>query len=135
MSTVLLSTCVGVTQSVEIYMGPADLTITNLTTGEFRQVKSSVSITNEESANIVFKHGEVLQLKFTPPEDYKNRKFTVRYNCLNLNIQVSKPPYIYEITIAENIPTGLYVANCSAFCEDWDEISSCKQSIKFSVED
>lgn len=116
------------------YIGPADLIITNLITGEVRQNTASVII-NPTDDCITFRHGETLQLKFTPPEEYKKNKFTVNFQVLDIDTNVVNSPYIYEITLADDVPVGTYIATCSAMCEEWNEqSSSCKQSIAFRVE-
>lgn len=120
--------------SVIGWAGPADLTITNLTTGDSRQDKSSITVSNKSPNDIVFRSGDVLQLKFTPPEDYKKDQFTVTFGILDVNPIVKVSPYIYEMKIEDDVPVGSYIATCSAICEKWSEGSSCTQSIRFRVE-
>ena len=127
--TIAFSFCACANESFSLsYAGPADLTITNLSTGEVIQ-KSS-----EESTKLIFRHGDILQLKFTPPEEFEKKRFTVNFQVLDKESQVNQSPYLFELTSAEDVPVGTYVANCSAMCELWSENSSCKQSIPFRVE-
>lgn len=119
------------------WSGPADLTITNLTTGESYRNVSTVSINLGGASNeneVIFHRSDVLQLKFTPPKEYKKRKFQVEFQVLDVVINVTESPYTYEIAIPGDTPVGSYVAFCSAMCEDWTEGSSCKQHIAFRIE-
>lgn len=131
----MLVGCGKLEQDVNIWSGTANLTITNVTTGESKQNTSTYTINIGVSpTDIVFKHGDVLQLKFMPPEDYKNKSFSVDYQVLDKTATITSSPYIYEITIDDDVPVGSYVVYCSAMCEEWSEGSSCKQSIRFRVE-
>lgn len=131
----MIAGCNKVEQDVRIWSGPANLTITNITTGVSRQNTASFVINLDESpSDIVFKHGDVLQLKFTPPEEYNKKSFSVDYQVLDKTVTITNSPYIYEITIDNDVPVGSYIVYCSAMCEEWSEGSSCKQSIRFRVE-
>lgn len=129
----LLSISCDKNSSINTWIGSADLIITNLTTGDSRHNTKEYLIDGEIN-HIVFRHGDNLQLKFTPPDDYKKKKFTVRYKLFDLDIEVHQSPYIYELIIPEYIPIGSYLVVCSAMCEDWDDQSSCTQAISFRVE-
>ena len=70
-----------------------------------------------------------MQLKFTPHEKYEKETFTVNFQVLDKKRQVNYSPYVYELTIADDVPVGTYLANCSAICE----LGSYKQTIKISI--
>lgn len=118
-----------------VWNGPANLTITNVTTGESKQNTATYIINLGESpSDIVFKHGDVLQLKFTPPEGYNKKSFSVDFQVLDKTATITSSPYVFEITIDNDVPVGSYIVYCSAMCKEWSEGSSCKQSIRFRVE-
>lgn len=132
--TVLVCVCCAPeSHDIIAYQGPADLTVTNLTTGESYRETSTINL--GETPEIVFRHGDVMQLKFTPPEKYENTKFTVNYQLLDINTLIRNSPYIFEMTIADDVPIGSYYIYCSAMGEDWDNQSHCIQTLDFRVKE
>lgn len=116
------------------WFGAADLTITNLDTGDTYQqtTTATIIIGGQPAEYILFAPGERMRLQFTPPKDYAKEKFSVNFKVLDYDVNVTKSPYVYEFTIPENSMNGDYAASCSAMCEAWDA-GSCTQSITFGI--
>ena len=121
--------------SINSYTGPAELTITNVTTGESRTEQGAVVYVGEGDPKAYhFKHGDVMQLKFTPPEKYQKDSFSVDYEVFDVKVTIIDRPYIYELNISEDIPVGTYFVKCSAMCDKWTS-GSCKQEMEFRVDE
>lgn len=112
---------------------PADLTVTNLTTGESCQKKSTIEI-GGDPYDMVFHHGERMQLLFSPPDKYKKEDFLVTYKILDIDTIISKSSYLFELTIDNEVPIGSYPISCSAMCDEWADNSSCVQTVLIRIE-
>ena len=113
---------------------PADLTITNLSTGEYCNKRKKIEI-EDSPYDILCRHGDIIQLKYVPPEDYKHDNFKVRYWILDIDTTIIYSPYIYEMVIDEKVPKGSYPIVCSVMCDKWTEnLSSSYQRAIFRVE-
>lgn len=131
-SLLLLAFSSCVSHGVHVYQGPADLTITNLTTGSTIRKQSTIII-GAIPEELVLHHGDKIELLFTPPEQYANEKFDVAFQVLGQDYSVSDKPYRLILTIEDNISKGSSYVTCSAMCRIWNQQSSCKQAISIVV--
>ena len=120
---------------LSLWTGPADITVTNLTTGEsVRDNYTVVAYINGTPKDFIFHHGDEMRIQFTPPAGYEKKAFSVSFSVLDKQVVVDKSPYAYELTIPDDVPVGDYEIDCSAMCKEWSEGSSCRQAISFRVE-
>lgn len=125
-----LSSCVK--PGFDVYQGPADLTITNLTTGSSIRKTSTITIGGKPE-ELELHHGDRIELLFLPPEKYENKDFDVDFYVFNQVYTVSEKPYILELTVDDNVAVGSSIVTCSAMCRIWQQQSSCKQGISVVV--
>ena len=112
------------------FTGPAHLVVTNINTGEVHEETSILIIYTGGSPNdMIIKRGETIEIKFIPPESYKDHKFNVNIVFLDKDVNIDNHPYSIRVTIDDNVPIGSYPIYCSAMCHDWSDESSCEQSM------
>jgi len=120
----------------DLYSGFAEMTLTNVTTGESRTEQGAVVYIGDGDPKAYhFKRGDVMRLGFTPPKEYEKSKFSVVYEIFDIIATVTERPYEYELTVSEDIPVGTYSVTCSAMCEKWMDSSSCSQTMTFRVDE
>lgn len=118
------------------YHGPAHLIVTNIDTGEVREESSSLGIyIGGAPEDLTIKHGETLEIKFIPPQGFKDHKFDVNILFLDKDFTIHDEPYSIRVTIGNNVPVGSYPIYCSAMSLDWSDESSCKQSMGIKITD
>ena len=109
----------------------AEFTIANVNTGKVLNSSSA------SSYYLMFKHGEMMRIQFLPPN--KNA-YRVRIKVLDIDTTIEKYPYIYEMTIPDDVPVGSYMVICSAQSYSVGENNTynntiCKeQSVGFRIE-
>ena len=73
-----------------------------------------------------------MQMKFTPPKEYKNTQFSVDFSVLDRHVVLNESPYTSELTIPDDVPVGTYKVACTAKGSNWE--TSISQSLSFRVE-
>ncbi|MCM1176200.1 MAG: hypothetical protein NC335_00435 [Bacteroides sp.] len=120
-----------------IYIGPAHLTLTNLDSGETNEKSSTIDIgigTSLPEYHLTVECGGRMEMKFSPMNEYADKKFDVIFKFLGEENKVTSAPYSKTITVPSDTPEGIYTVECSAMCDTWREGSSCTQSMTVKVE-
>lgn len=103
------------------YNGWADLTVTNVTTGEtvHKAFNGSITINGETiKYEIRANSGDELEILYSSPEDKVNESFEVEFELFGRKyIAPYARPYKISYIINNDIAKGKYAIKCSAFCE------------------
>lgn len=118
---------------ITIINAPAHLKITNLDTGETAEDDSTITIDgNNNNYDLTISWGQTLEVEFIPDET--DGDYVVDFEVLDIKKTISQSPYKFQITIARDVPKGIYPIKCSAMNSDWDEGSSCRQAMSIRIE-
>ncbi len=102
-------------KEVVSYLGNADLVVVNKTTGESIQ-NTGIDISAEHK-RLEVRSGDVLEMTYTPQEEYAEYNYTVTFNILNIaEEKLSSKPYIVEYSVGD-IPAGDYYISCEGFVD------------------
>lgn len=132
------------------YNGPADFSVTNLTTNQecryysgdtcsYRLLLEVIEkpATSQKRDTIIFHTNDKLLLKFYPPEPFRNSDYIVQFLLFDVDTILKYKPYSYEFEITDDIPTGYYDIDCNALSNTWNspyDLSRCHQSCVIKLE-
>lgn len=94
----------------------ADFVVTNTTTGESKKNQGLQIFSNALTVH----NGDVLELVYTPTEEYEKYAWKVDFKLFNDEVKsVSKSPYSLTYTV-NNLEAGEYYISCTAKIADSD---------------
>lgn len=101
--------------------GWADLTVTNITTGDVVQknFNGSIIINGEEiKYEIIAKGGDEIEVLYSLPKDKADKSFAVEFEILGKTVKAPDvPPYKVSYVVDNDIAKGKYAIKCRTFCK------------------